>query len=64
MTLTGNLDYSTGILFRGYGRGVGYSILDGGRYDGLSAHYGNDFPSVGFAIKIDHLLDALTYQLS
>ena len=31
----GSMDYYTGIIFRGYAEGVGFSIVDGGRYDKL-----------------------------
>ncbi|MDR3239889.1 MAG: ATP phosphoribosyltransferase regulatory subunit [Clostridiales bacterium] len=60
LSMTGHLDYYTGILFRGYCHGIGFSLLDGGRYDGLIARYGPAFPAVGFAIKIDHLMSVLS----
>jgi ATP phosphoribosyltransferase regulatory subunit len=49
----GTMDYYTGIIFRGYLRGVGSSVVDGGRYDKLVARFGVDLPAVGFAIKVN-----------
>ncbi len=56
------LDYYTGLIFRGYADGTGFSVIDGGRYDKLSQNFGADYPSVGFAIKINNLLNALESQ--
>lgn len=60
LSVIGHLDYYTGITFRGYGFGTGFSIIDGGRYDKLVATYGADMPAVGFAIKINQIMNALT----
>ncbi|MDR1559685.1 MAG: ATP phosphoribosyltransferase regulatory subunit [Clostridiales bacterium] len=53
--MTGTLDYYTGAVFRVYARGTGFSLLDGGRYDNLVKQYGQDFPAVGFSLKLDNL---------
>lgn len=50
------LNYYTGIIFRGYGEGIGDSILTGGRYDNLIKSYGMDLPAVGFSIDIDAVI--------
>jgi ATP phosphoribosyltransferase regulatory subunit len=60
--MAGNMDYYTGIIFRGYTSGLGFSILDGGRYDGLLARFGVNFSSVGFTIKVHNLRCALEKQ--
>ena len=60
LAMTGQFDYYTGIFFKGYTHGMGFSILDGGRYNNLIAQFGKNLPSVGFAIKIDNLTAALT----
>jgi ATP phosphoribosyltransferase regulatory subunit len=57
--MTGTLDYYTGVVFRGYARGTGFSLLDGGRYDNLVKQYGQDLPAVGFALKLDNLATIL-----
>ena len=53
------LEYYTGIIFRGYSLGTGYSILSGGRYDRLPASFDRDFSAVGFAVKINELIPVL-----
>lgn len=55
----GSMDYYTGIIFRGYAEGVGFSIVDGGRYDKLVKNFGADYPAVGFAVKINDLMQVL-----
>ncbi len=56
----GSMDYYTGIIFRGYARGTGSSILDGGRYDNMVIKFGADMPAVGFSIKINDIMHTRT----
>ncbi len=56
------LNYYTGIIFRGYTYGTGYSVVDGGRYDNLVELYGKKMPSVGFGIKINELMNVAESQ--
>lgn len=60
LSLLGSLNYYTGVIFRGYTHGTGFSIIDGGRYDTLSQTFGWEKPAVGFAIRIDDLISAIT----
>lgn len=60
--MVSRIPYYTGIVFRGYTYGTGVSIVDGGRYNDLLAQFGQDLPSVGFAILIDELMSALQRQ--
>lgn len=57
-----HLNYYTGIIFKGITYGVGYPILNGGRYDRLLQKYGQDDPAVGFAINVNELLAAIYSQ--
>ena len=57
--MVNSLNYYTGIIFRGYTYGTGYSIVDGGRYDNLVSQFGKTSPAVGFAIKVDEILTVL-----
>jgi ATP phosphoribosyltransferase regulatory subunit len=50
------LDYYTGIVFKIYGRSLGFEMGGGGRYDGLLAKFGWDLPAVGFSFTMDRLL--------
>ncbi|WP_123054021.1 ATP phosphoribosyltransferase regulatory subunit [Clostridium sp. JN-1] len=54
-----DLNYYTGIIFRGYTHGVGGNILTGGRYDNLITQFGDNEPATGFAIDVDSVLSAL-----
>ena len=50
------LNYYTGIIFRGYGEGVGNTLLRGGRYDNLINVFKNSIPAVGFSIDINSVI--------
>lgn len=58
----GAYHYYTGIIFRGYTRGVGDAIVRGGRYDNLIEKFGKKSPSIGFGIVIDEVLSAISRQ--
>jgi len=60
--IVSQLHYYTGIIFKGYTYDVGDSIVDGGRYDKLLSTFSYDAPAVGFAVKIDELLNAISRQ--
>lgn len=50
------MDYYTGITFKAYTAGMGFSVVNGGRYDNLVGAFGPDLPAVGCAFYIDRLL--------
>jgi ATP phosphoribosyltransferase regulatory subunit len=62
LSMTGTYGYYTGIIFRGYTYGIGDAVVRGGRYDHLVEKFGKKSPSIGFAIVIDELMNALTRQ--
>lgn len=62
LSMTGNYGYYTGIIFRGYTFGTGDAVVKGGRYDHLLEKFGKSSASVGFAIVIDELMNALVRQ--
>ena len=51
--LVHQLDYYTGLVFRGYAEGVGATVLSGGRYDGLMEQFGRKAEAIGFAVDVD-----------
>ena len=57
--LISNMEYYTGIMFKGYISGYGKEVLAGGRYDNLSMAYGRQIPASGFSLNIDELADIL-----
>jgi len=54
------MDYYTGITFKAYTAQIGFSIVNGGRYDNLVGHFGPDQPAVGCAFYLDRILLAHT----
>lgn len=60
--MVNQLNYYTGVIFRGYTYGTGYTVVDGGRYDNLISQYGKDCPAVGFSLKISGIMSALSFQ--
>ena len=62
LSMTGNYGYYTGIIFRGYTFGTGDAVVKGGRYDHLLEKFGKTSASIGFAIVIDELMNALIHQ--
>jgi len=59
LSMAGQLDYYTGIIFEGYVHKSGFSVLNGGRYDDLLSKFGRGCPAVGFAIGISRLVSAV-----
>ena len=55
--LVHQMEYYTGLVFRGYVPGVGHAVLTGGRYDNLMGALGQDMPATGFAIDLDALCE-------
>ena len=47
------IDYYTGVVFRGYVEGAGEAVLSGGRYDDLVGVFGRDTQATGFAVDVD-----------
>ncbi|HWQ43914.1 MAG TPA: ATP phosphoribosyltransferase regulatory subunit [Desulfosporosinus sp.] len=49
--------YYTGAIFEGYVPGIGFPVVEGGRYDALYADFGAPLPATGFAIHLGNLLE-------
>ncbi|KGK87088.1 ATP phosphoribosyltransferase [Desulfosporosinus sp. HMP52] len=49
--------YYTGAVFEGYVPGIGFPVVEGGRYDALYADFGVPQPATGFAIHLGNLLE-------
>jgi ATP phosphoribosyltransferase regulatory subunit len=58
-TLVSHMSYYTGVLFEVYAGNVGFPIGNGGRY-GLLEKFGKTASAIGFAVRVDRLLEALT----
>ena len=59
LSLVQGIDYYTGVVFRGYARGAGTTVVSGGRYDGLVGRFGADVPATGFAVDVAALASCL-----
>ncbi len=57
--LVHQIDYYSGLVFRGYAQGAGDAVLSGGRYDRLLAALGPDTPATGFAVDVDAVAGCL-----
>lgn len=57
--LVHQIDYYTGVVFRGYAQGAADTVLSGGRYDRLIAAFGPDTPATGFAVDVDAVTGCL-----
>lgn len=51
--LVHQIDYYTGVVFRGYAEGAGAPVLSGGRYDHLVERFGRKAEATGFAVDVD-----------
>jgi ATP phosphoribosyltransferase regulatory subunit len=49
--------YYTGVIFEGYVPGVGFPLIEGGRYDTLYADFGYPLAATGFALHLGSILD-------
>lgn len=56
--LVTDLDYYTGVIFKGYIANHATIVLSGGRYDSLTSEFGKAIPATGFGINIDEILEA------
>ena len=54
-SLGNDMKYYSGLVFKGYARGVPNSILSGGQYDRLLGHMGKNARAIGFAVYLDQL---------
>lgn len=60
--MVSKLNYYTGIIFQAFTYGTGQPIIKGGRYDQLLKHFGKPSPSIGFAMPMENLMNALSRQ--
>lgn len=58
LSITSDMEYYNGIVFKGYVPGVPSAVLSGGRYDSLLAKLGKRGGAIGFAVYLN-LLDRL-----
>lgn len=57
MGILRGFSYYTGVIFEGYVPGVGFPVIEGGRYDSLYADFGYPLPATGFALNLGSVLN-------
>ena len=55
-----DMDYYTGVIFRGYLDYTGEAILGGGRYDNLMSNFDGDDAATGFGVNLSLVIDKLS----
>ncbi len=54
-SVTDDMNYYSGVVFKGFIKGIPTSVLSGGRYDNLMRKMGKQSGAIGFAIYLDLL---------
>ena len=62
LAMVQSINYYSGMIFRGFTHGIGFSLCGGGRYDRFTSNFGKDVPATGGAIGINRLMLALHRQ--
>ena len=52
-SVTDDINYYSGIVFKGFVKGIPTSVLSGGRYDNLMKKMGKNAGAIGFAVYLD-----------
>lgn len=64
LSMVPNLDYYTGVIVKGFAKGIGFPICSGGRYDNLTAKFGKELPATGVAIGIERVMTVLSENIA
>ena len=54
-SVAGDMDYYSGLVFRGFVKGLAAGVLSGGQYDKMAEKMGKRCGAIGFAIYLDEL---------
>ena len=54
-----NIEYYTGMIFRGFVPGAGSNVISGGRYDRLIGQFGKEIPATGFGLDVEAVAGCL-----
>ncbi|MDQ0430273.1 ATP phosphoribosyltransferase regulatory subunit [Planomicrobium stackebrandtii] len=60
LSFNSHMTYYTGLVFEVYGAGSGFSLGNGGRYDGLMKQFGLQVGATGFGLRVDRLLEIIS----
>ncbi len=59
LSIVHEMEYYTGLVFRGYIDGAGEAVLGGGRYDTLLENFGEKTGATGFGVNVSVIADSL-----
>lgn len=60
LSTVNDMDYYTGVVFRGYIDYTGEAVLGGGRYDNLMSNFGTSEGATGFGVNLSVVADKLS----
>ncbi len=60
LAIVNDMEYYTGLVFKGYIEYTGEAVLGGGRYDSLLCNFDMDAPATGFGVNLSLISDKLT----
>lgn len=63
LSIVHEMEYYTGLVFRGYIENIGEAVLGGGRYDTLLENFGESTPATGFGVNISVPADRLAKRM-
>lgn len=59
LSIVHEMEYYTGLVFKGYIDGAGEAVLGGGRYDTLLENFGEKNGATGFGVNVSMIADSL-----
>ena len=62
ISMVPRVNYYSGIIFKGYVKEIGSTVIRGGRYDNLLESFGKSIPAIGFSVDVNLLIDSCDYQ--
>lgn len=62
ISMVPRVDYYSGIIFKGYVKEIGSTVIRGGRYDKLLEGFGKSIPAIGFSVDVNLLIDSCDYE--
>ena len=60
LAMVNDMDYYTGLVFKGYLEHTGEAVLGGGRYDSMLSNFDMNAPATGFGVNLSLIADKLT----
>ena len=62
ISMVPRVNYYSGIIFKGYVKKIGSTVIRGGRYDNLLESFGKSIPAIGFSVDVNLLIDSCDYE--